>query len=54
MLDKNRQVKISKFLSKHLRHTPEQLGLVLAPGGWVEVDALLEACEGRNFPISRG
>jgi putative RNA 2'-phosphotransferase len=26
-------VTISKFLSKHLRHTPEALGLTLQPGG---------------------
>jgi putative RNA 2'-phosphotransferase len=52
MMDKARQVKVSKFLSKHLRHTPEALGLVLAEGGWVEVEDLLEACEGKQFPIS--
>jgi putative RNA 2'-phosphotransferase len=53
MMDKARQVKVSKFLSKHLRHTPEALGLVLANGGWVEVEDLLKACEGKRFPISR-
>ena len=37
-------VRISKFLSKHLRHDPQGLGLVLGPGGWVEVEALLAAC----------
>ncbi|MBD2313339.1 RNA 2'-phosphotransferase [Desertifilum sp. FACHB-1129] len=46
-------VKISKYLSKHLRHTPERLGLTLAPGGWVEVETLLSACASHQFPISR-
>jgi putative RNA 2'-phosphotransferase len=52
-MDKARLVKISKYLSKHLRHEPERLGLQLAPGGWVEVEALLEACARNRFPISR-
>ncbi|MBD2500363.1 RNA 2'-phosphotransferase [Anabaena azotica] len=51
-MNQERQVKISKFLSKHLRHTPERLGLVLAPGGWVAVDELLGACKSHRFPIS--
>jgi putative RNA 2'-phosphotransferase len=48
-----RLVKISKYLSKHLRHQPERLGLTLQPGGWVGVDELLAACARHNFPISR-
>jgi putative RNA 2'-phosphotransferase len=48
-----RLVKISKYLSKHLRHEPEALGLTLAPGGWVSVDQLLAACREHQFPISR-
>jgi putative RNA 2'-phosphotransferase len=43
----------SKYLSKYLRHRPEELGLALMPGGWVEVDALLAASAQRGFPISR-
>lgn len=35
-MDRTRQIKISKYLSKHLRHEPDRLGLTLAPGGWVE------------------
>ena len=30
-----------RLLSRALRHEPELLGLTLAPGGWVRVDALL-------------
>ncbi|MES1023531.1 RNA 2'-phosphotransferase [Gloeocapsa sp. BRSZ] len=52
-MNNTRQVKISKYLSKHLRHQPERLGLKLAPGGWVKVDELLMACAENAFPISR-
>ncbi len=44
---------MSKCLSKHLRHRAEKLGLVLMPGGWVPVDALLAASARRGFSISR-
>ncbi len=46
-------MRLSKYLSKYLRHRPEELGLVLMPGGWVEVDALLAASAHKGFPISR-
>jgi len=48
-----RLVKISKFLSKYLRHQPESLGITLAPGGWVAIDELLAACATNKFPITR-
>lgn len=54
MSQNERLVRVSKFLSKHLRHEPEALGLTLEPGGWVSIEALLSACETRRFPISRG
>jgi putative RNA 2'-phosphotransferase len=47
-----RHVRISKYLSKHLRHQPERLGLELAPGGWVNVDELLAATAKNGFEIS--
>lgn len=52
-MDKTQQIKISKYLSKHLRHAPERLGLALAIGGWVNVDDLLSACAAHQFPITR-
>ncbi|MBE9182115.1 RNA 2'-phosphotransferase [Oculatella sp. LEGE 06141] len=52
-MDKSRQTKISKYLSKHLRHTPERLGLTLAVGGWVNVDDLLSACAAHQFPLTQ-
>ena len=51
-MNKTHQIKISKYLSKHLRHTPERLGLTLAPGGWVSIDELLAACTANQFPIT--
>ena len=50
-MDEKRLVKISRYLSKHLRHRPERLGLRLEPGGWVGVDELLEACARQRFLI---
>lgn len=47
-----RYVTISKYLSKHLRHQPERLGLELLPGGWVSVDELLLATAKDRFEIS--
>lgn len=48
----NRSVKISKFLSYHLRHRPDLLELELAPGGWLAVDLLIEAAKKRDFPFT--
>jgi putative RNA 2'-phosphotransferase len=42
--DAQRLRRLSKFLSKHLRHDPAALGLELQPGGWVPVATLLAAC----------
>jgi putative RNA 2'-phosphotransferase len=53
MLDESRLVRTSRFLSKHLRHQPERLGLTLQTGGWVRVDDLLAACARHNVRISR-
>jgi putative RNA 2'-phosphotransferase len=40
-----RMVTVGKFLAKHLRHTPEALGLELRSGGWVPVDELVAAAD---------
>ncbi len=52
-MDTHQLVKISKFLSRHLRHAPEDLGLTLADGGWVDVAALLAACQARGVNLDR-
>ena len=51
-MDEQRRTKISKYLSKHLRHQPERLGLELAPGGWVLVSDLLAACQRNGVALS--
>jgi putative RNA 2'-phosphotransferase len=52
-MDDARLVKVSKYLSKHLRHQPLRLDLKLAPGGWVRVEDLLAACAAHNFHLTR-
>ncbi|MEU8704098.1 RNA 2'-phosphotransferase [Streptomyces sp. NPDC048565] len=52
-MDERRTVKVSKFLSKHLRHEPDRLGIGLDPHGWVAVDELLRACARRGFTLTR-
>ncbi|TGE04735.1 RNA 2'-phosphotransferase [Hymenobacter fodinae] len=52
-MNQAQQTRISKFLSLHLRHRPELLGLVLDAEGWVGVEALLTACSRRGFPLTR-
>jgi putative RNA 2'-phosphotransferase len=47
-----RLITVSKYLAKHLRHAPHELGLDLQPGGWVPVDDLLTAAEKHGFPIA--
>lgn len=44
---------LSRFLSFVLRHRPDAIGLTLAPGGWVEVDALLTALARSGRPTTR-
>ncbi|WP_055698755.1 MULTISPECIES: RNA 2'-phosphotransferase [Streptomyces] len=51
--DEQRTVKVSKYLSKHLRHQPERIGLTLDENGWVEIDALLAAAAAHRFPVTR-
>lgn len=45
-------VKKSKWLSKHLRHSPEKVGLKLEEGGWVLVADLLEAAKRNHMAMS--
>lgn len=52
-MDNKRIVRISKYLSLHLRHQPEHLGLELEEGGWVDIATLLAACASNGFPLTR-
>jgi putative RNA 2'-phosphotransferase len=45
--------RISKTLSYHLRHRPDELGLTLEPGGWVAVDDFLAALARNGKTITR-
>ncbi|MER6559474.1 RNA 2'-phosphotransferase [Streptomyces sp. NPDC001027] len=51
--DDRRTVKVSKYLSKHLRHQPERIGLTLDEAGWVEIDELIAACAAHGFRFTR-
>ena len=51
--DDRRTVRVSKYLSRHLRHQPERIGLSPDPGGWVEIDALLAAAAAHGFRLTR-
>lgn len=51
-MDDRRLVKVSKYLSRHLRHQPDRLGLRLDAGGWVPVDQLLAACRRHGFALT--
>ena len=46
-------MKVSKYLSKHLRHQPELIGIELDRNGWVAIDALILAAAEHGFPMSR-
>lgn len=52
MID-NELIRISKTLSYHLRHRPDELGLTLELGGWVAVAELLAALARKGKAISR-
>lgn len=45
-------VKISKFLSLVLRHSPETVGVHLDEAGWANVDELLRACERQGIGLT--
>lgn len=52
-MDERRTVKVSTYLSKHLRHEPDRIGISLDQHGWVAVDKLLRACAGHGFTLTR-
>ncbi|WP_307135902.1 RNA 2'-phosphotransferase [Streptomyces aurantiacus] len=52
-MDEKRTVKVSKYLSKHLRHQPERIGLTLDEGGWVEIGILMAAAAAHGFRFTR-
>ncbi|MFG3340491.1 RNA 2'-phosphotransferase [Glycomyces sp. NPDC048151] len=52
-MDDRRMVKVSKYLSRHLRHDPGRIGIELDEHGWVDVDVLLKALADRRFHVTR-
>lgn len=52
-MDDRRLKKISKYLSRHLRHEPGRIGVSLDGRGWIEVDILLKALADHGFRITR-
>jgi len=46
-------VKLSKRMSKWLRHDPENIGLTLDPAGWAKVDDLIRLAKTRGHRFSR-
>lgn len=52
-MDERRRTRISKFLSYVLRHEPEAIGLELQPGGWADVDALLQGAQASGHRLRR-
>lgn len=46
-MDASRKTKISRFLSYVLRHKPDEIGLVLDPDGWADVDDLIARVKDR-------
>ncbi|GAB7032196.1 RNA 2'-phosphotransferase [Streptomyces sp. NPDC021749] len=52
-MNTQRSVRLSKYLSKHLRHEPQRIGLALDAQGWVPVDDLLAAAAAHGFPFSQ-
>lgn len=48
-----RRTAVSKYISKHLRHTPEAIGLSLGEGGWVPINELISAAAAHGFPFTR-
>jgi putative RNA 2'-phosphotransferase len=52
-VDERARIKLSKRLSYHLRHHPEELGITLQAGGWVELSELLAALTRAGVRASR-
>ncbi|MDL1898423.1 RNA 2'-phosphotransferase [Anaerolineae bacterium CFX7] len=46
-------VRLSKFLSRTLRHRPQAIGLTLDQNGWVQVDELLAGAARAHVPLTR-
>jgi len=52
-MNDQQRVRVSKFLSKHLRLDPAGIGLTLEDSGWVPIDVLLDGCRQAGLEITR-
>ncbi|MEU3628188.1 RNA--NAD 2'-phosphotransferase [Amycolatopsis coloradensis] len=52
-MDKKHLIRVSKRLSRHLRHAPGDIGITLTSDGWVEVGTLLAALRRDGLPLTR-
>ncbi|MFI5534673.1 RNA 2'-phosphotransferase [Kitasatospora sp. NPDC051853] len=52
-MDEKRTVRVSKTLSRVLRHDPASIGIALDEAGWVPVDTLLAALARKGTRITR-
>ena len=52
-MEERQLIRVSKRLSRHLRHAPGDLGITLTPDGWVEVDILLAALRRNGLHLTR-
>lgn len=52
-MDERRTVKVSTYLARHLRHTPEEIGLALDEADRVEIDTLIAAAAAHGFRLTR-
>ncbi|EDY45210.1 RNA 2'-phosphotransferase [Streptomyces sp. SPB074] len=48
-----RLVALSRFLSRHLRHAPDRIGITLDHAGWTGIGPLLEAAARHGLPATR-
>lgn len=52
-MNRDRRVRMSKLISRLLRHEPELAGLTLDPEGWVQVDELLQGLARIGWRLER-
>ncbi len=52
-MDEKARVKLSKRMSYHLRHHPEEIGLELGEGGWVLVEDLINGLTKTGVKVTR-
>ncbi|CAK7287231.1 RNA 2'-phosphotransferase [Streptomyces misionensis] len=52
-MDEQRTIRVSRYLSRHLRHQPDRIGLTLDPAGWADIDELITAAARHGFPLTR-